>query len=62
MIHYQAPGGARSHLWSISMTEGRYALAAVIAWTEVHKILSKKWDAGSFVAGLLLYLYTKDGE
>ncbi len=62
MLHYKCPAGKRRALWSISMTEGRYALAAVVAWTEVHKILSDRWDAGSFGAGLLLYLYTKDGE
>ena len=61
MIHYQAPGG-HSHLWAMAMTRANYEVAGAVAWSEVHKILSGKWNAGSFGAGLLLYLYTKDGE
>jgi len=61
MIHYR-PNQKRSVLWSMAMTQGNYEVAAVVAWSEVHMMLSKKWGAGSFGSGLLLYLYTKDGE
>lgn len=61
MIQYDADG-THSPLWLIAMTDGNYVVARIVAWYETHRILSEKWLAGSFGAGLLLYLYTKDGE
>lgn len=62
MIHYQCPYHQHSPLWTMAMTQGNYKVAGIVAWSEVHKFLSEKWNAGSFGSGLLLYLYTKDGE
>lgn len=62
MLHYKCPAGKRRALWSISMTEGNYGVARAVAWAEVRRMLEQEWNAGSFGAGLLLYMYTEDGE
>ncbi|KKN81559.1 hypothetical protein LCGC14_0318180 [marine sediment metagenome] len=62
MIRYYPDGGKPSRpIWGLATTQDNYVVR-IIAWSETKRILSEKWGAGSFGAGLLLYLYTKDGE